>query len=173
MCGEKCKWIKTSGEEGEEGVCTSSEVEVGGDNVNVGCWVLSKSICDKYLEGMTYIAGINVVDAPCFFNGRDDGSGYYCVTKSSLMDCGYMKTNSMIIDGEGNEMESCNDAGTLFEWPFMCSWLWNHNEKEDFCTTVYFLTENGLGYYFHLNSSLILFLLLRIFHRNTETMCFK
>jgi hypothetical protein len=149
MCGKKCEWIKTSGK--EKGVCTSSEV--GGDNV--GCWVLSKSVCDKYIEESTYIPGINVVDAPCFYNGRDDGSGYYCVTKSSLMGsdcgCGNIKTNSIIIDGEGEEMESCNNARTLFGWSFMCSWLWNYNEKEHFCTTVYFLTENGLRYYFHLN----------------------
>jgi hypothetical protein len=145
MCGEKCLWINTNGK--EKGVCTSSEV--GGDNV--GCWVLSKSVCDRYLEETGYnIPGINVVDAPCFFNGRNDGLGYYCVAKSSLMggNCEDIETNSIIIDSEGKEIESCNNAPTLFELSFTCSWLWNHNKNSYFCTTVYFLTENGLRYYF-------------------------
>jgi hypothetical protein len=108
--------------------------------------MLSKPVCDKYLEMRTYMAGLEVFDAPCFFNGPDDGCDYHCVTQSLLIEgtCGDIKTNSIIIDDERKEMRSCIDAPTLFGWSFTCLWLWSDSESKHFCTTVYFLSENSL-----------------------------
>jgi hypothetical protein len=136
---DKCKWISS---DSGEGVCVANEV----DEDEIKCWMLSKPVCDKYLEKSTYMTGLKISDAPCFFNGPDDGWDYYCVAQSSLMEgsCSNIKTNSIIIDNEGKETKFCIDAPTLFGWSFTCSWLWSDSESKYFCTTVYFLTENSL-----------------------------
>jgi hypothetical protein len=108
--------------------------------------MLSKPVCDKYLDESTYITRLEVSDAPCFFKGPDDGWDYHCVTQTSLMggNCTNIETNSIINDNDGKERKSCTDAPTLLGWSFTCSWLFSENESKYFCTTVYFLTENGL-----------------------------
>jgi hypothetical protein len=135
---DKCKWISSD----NEGICVANDVEEG----EIKCWMLSKPICDKYLNNNTYITGLEVSDAPCFFNGPDDGWDYYCVTQTSLMEgnCSNIETNSLITDNERKETKLCIDAPALFEWRFTCSWLWSDNESKYFCTTVYFLTNNSL-----------------------------
>jgi hypothetical protein len=75
--------------------------------------VLSKPVCDKYLEESTLF-----LDSPWFFNGRDDGWDYYCVTQSSLIEgnCANMETNSIITDSKGKEIKLCNDAPTTVHY---------------------------------------------------------
>jgi hypothetical protein len=135
---DKCKWISS---DSEEGVCVANEA----DENNIECWMLSKPVCDKYLDESTYITGLDVSDAPCFFNGPDDGWDYSCVTQTSLTggNCTNIETNS-IINNDGKERKSCVDAPGLLGWSFTCSWLFNENKSKYFCTTVYFLTENSL-----------------------------
>jgi hypothetical protein len=113
---------------------------------NIKCEILSKSACDRYLYESTYISELKVVDAPCFFDGPDDGPDYYCVTQSSLAEgnCTNIKTNSVIISDEGENIESCNNGSVLFKWPFRCLWVWSDSENKHFCSTIYFLMKDGL-----------------------------
>jgi hypothetical protein len=91
-------------------VCVSSDVESG----YITCELLSKPLCDKYFNENTYITGIIITNAPCFYNGPGDASDFFCVSRTSIASCSNIQTNGMVLYN-GKDRESCNEANEFFD----------------------------------------------------------
>jgi hypothetical protein len=127
-----CVWQ----ESGDIGVCISSP------DVNLTCEELSESQCDKYINNGTYVNGMVVNDAPCFFNGEDDN----CMSQTSLLlnDCTGIKINKKLLHN-GVERRMCDEAQILFGWSFSCMWGKSQSVTgEELCYFADFRTESGV-----------------------------
>jgi hypothetical protein len=127
-------------------MCVSSEI-IG---KSVTCETLSKKVCDLYGEGSDankYIPDMTVTNGPCFFNGPRESVNLQCVSLASVIwnNCSEIKTNEVVTYGE-EKGKICDDAASLFEWPFLCLWsAKSSNEKKSgSCGCIYYFTVNGL-----------------------------
>jgi hypothetical protein len=142
-----CEWIKEEeGEGGDVGMCIPSQTTL------ISCEILSKSLCDMYSHTSTYIPGVSVSDAPCFFNGPSDSLDTLCVSQSSLLwnDCTGIRTNGIVLY-EGVERKSCDEAHILFNWIFSCIWITSESvywDEDGFCQYIYYLYKS-LFYFFY------------------------
>jgi hypothetical protein len=113
---------------------------------NIVCSILSKPLCDKYSLIDTYIRNVDVVDAPCLFNGADDSVDTLCVSQSSLEsgNCTVIKSNGLVAYDE-EERKLCDEAPVFLGWSFTCSWVESsYGSDYGSCSTVYHLGGSGL-----------------------------
>jgi hypothetical protein len=144
-----CVWEQETG--GSNGVCIPLNIE------SITCEILSKALCDMYSDESTYINGIIVVNAPCFFNGASDSLDTLCIPRSSFgsNDCTNIETNGRMMHGE-IERKSCDDADIIFGWELKCGWVSNYMSGSSSCIVGYFLTQNGLLLFFFLSNSIFI-----------------
>lgn len=142
-----CVWVV--GDSVSDGVCISNE-----DYINtITCEMLSKSVCDRYIDSNTYINGIIVDNAPCFFN-NDDTLGLFCISQSLLKsnnNCSLIKTNKIIIH-DNIEKETCNNGQEIFGLDVTCEWFSFsrlYGDDSGICSSVYFLS-NGIYIYLYI-----------------------
>jgi hypothetical protein len=128
-----CEWMG--------GVCAPS------GTVDIKCEILSKSLCDTYVDPSTSISGVTVVDAPCFFSGTSDSMDTLCVSQSSLEEanCTAIGLNAVVTHG-GGKRRLCDDAHFILGWEFTCAWVEpSYKDSYGSCYTVYYLTG---GFFF-------------------------
>jgi hypothetical protein len=140
MCEKyfECKWEEGNG---ENGMCLPSDVE----SESITCELLSKPLCHEYFDESTYITGIVLKNAPCFYNGPSDTSDTLCVPKSSISSCSNIQTNGMVLYN-GKETESCNEADELLGPSFICAWIVNNLGTVEFCMNLFLDTPGSFSY---------------------------
>jgi hypothetical protein len=140
ICGgySGCRWEEGKNESDNIGVCVPSDV----GSEYIMCESLSKPLCDKYFDESTYLTGITITNAPCFYYGPSDTSDTSCVSKASITSCSDIHTNGMIAYKEG-ERESCNEANELLGPSFECAWMVDNFGAVEFCIDSFFVGNPG------------------------------
>jgi hypothetical protein len=134
----KCEWKEGNDDDDNIGVCIPSNM--GSENIT--CELLSKPLCDKYFDESTYITGIVISNAPCFYNGPSDTSNTFCVSKTPITSCSNIQTNGIVLYN-GKERESCNEANELLNSSLMCAWIVDNFGAVESCMNSLFLDTPG------------------------------
>jgi hypothetical protein len=137
----ECKWEDGNYENNDIGMCVPLDVE----SEYITCELLSKTLCDKYFDDSTYITGIVITNAPCFYNGPSDTSDTFCVSKSPITSCSNIETNGKVLYNE-KERESCNEANELLGSFFICGWVVDNLVGVAFCMTLFLDTPGSFSY---------------------------
>jgi hypothetical protein len=113
------------------------------NEVNVVCQSLSKPLCDQYQRGFSFMEGIFVTDAPCFFNGAPDSVILECASLSSINgeSCVVIKTNDLVREGDE---KYCDNASSVFGLLYDCQWTEGHDGGWGSCGGIYYLSIEGM-----------------------------